>query len=99
MSPKPYAMPPYVIERVMKKRGRLRVFDRFAPHETALVVVDMQTFYVSDVPPAIAIIPNINRLAQAFRARGAVVAWVKMTAGEGGRSLWPVYHDYFFTPE
>jgi ureidoacrylate peracid hydrolase len=99
MSPKPYAMPPYVIERVMKKRGRLRVFDRFAPRETALVVVDMQAFYVNDVPTAIAIIPNINRLAKAFRARGATVAWVKMTAGEGGRSLWPVYHDYFFTPE
>jgi ureidoacrylate peracid hydrolase len=99
MSPKPYAMPAYVIERVMKKRGRLRVFDRFVPRETALVVVDMQTFYVQDVPPALAIIPNINRLAHAFRARGAAVAWVKMTAGEGGRSLWPVYHDNFFTPE
>ena len=99
MPPKPYAMPPYVIERVMKKRGRLRVFDRFATRETALVVVDMQAFYVNDVPPAIAIIPNINRLAQAFRARGAAVAWVKMTAGEGGRSLWPVYHEYFFTAE
>jgi nicotinamidase-related amidase len=22
-----------------------------------------------------------------------------MTAGEGGDSLWPIYHDYFFTPE
>jgi nicotinamidase-related amidase len=98
-TPKPYEMPSYVIGRVMKKRGRLRVFDRFVPAETALVVVDMQTFYVSDVPPAIAIIPNINRLAETFRARGATVAWVKMTAGENGRSLWPVYHDYFFTPE
>ena len=99
MSPKPYEMPPYVIDRVMKKRGRLRVFDRFVPRETALVVVDMQAFYVQDVPAAVAIIPNINRLAGAFRARGATVAWVKMTAGADGRSLWPIYHDYFFTPE
>lgn len=97
--PAPYVMPSYVIDRVMKKRGRLRVFDRFEPRETALVVVDMQTFYVSDVPPAIAIIPNINRLAGVFRERGAHVAWVKMTAGEGGRSLWPLYHDYFFSKE
>ena len=29
---------------------------------------------------AIAIIPNINRLAAGFRAKGATVAWVKMTA-------------------
>jgi ureidoacrylate peracid hydrolase len=98
-SPAAYQMPAYVIDRVMKKRGRIRVFDRFEPAETALVVIDMQEFYVRDVPPAVAIIPNINRLAAVMRERGGVVAWVKMVAGEGGRSLWPIYHDYFFTPE
>ncbi|MBN8942114.1 MAG: cysteine hydrolase [Rhizobiales bacterium] len=97
--PAPFKMPAYVVERVMKKRGRLRVFDRFEPKETALVVIDMQDFYVRDVPEAIAIIPNINRLAAALRDRGGAVAWVKMVAGKGGKSLWPVYHDYFFTPE
>lgn len=92
-------MPDYVIGRVMNKRGRLRVFDRFEPAETALVVIDMQKFYVSDVQPAIAIIPNINRMAAVFRTRGGMVAWVKMTAGRDGKSLWPLYHDYFFTKE
>ena len=96
---KPFEMPAYVIERVMKKRGHLRVFDKFDPAETALVVIDMQKFYIGDIAPAIAIIPNINRLAAAFRAKGALVAWVKMTAGAGGKSLWPLYHDYFFTKE
>ncbi len=91
-------MPDYVIDRVMKKRGRLRVFDRFAGPETALVVIDMQHFYVDDVPPAVAIIPHINRLAAGVRAAGGAVAWVSMTAGENGRSLWPLYHDNFFTP-
>jgi ureidoacrylate peracid hydrolase len=95
----PYEMPDYVIGRVMTKRGRLRVFDRFEAAETALVVIDMQKFYVSDVQPAIAIIPNINRLAVAFRAKGGMVAWVRMTAGRDGKSLWPLYHDYFFTKE
>lgn len=97
--PAPFQLPQYVIDRVMKKRGRLRVFDRFEPSESALVVIDMQEYYVHDVPEAIAIIPNINRLAQVFRERGGRVAWVKMVAGENGKSLWPVYHDYFFTPE
>jgi len=97
--PRQFQMPQYVVDRVMKKRGRLRVFDRFEPRESALVVVDMQEFYVRDVPTAVAIIPNINRLAQAFRERGGHVAWVNMVAGENGKSLWPVYHDYFFTPE
>jgi ureidoacrylate peracid hydrolase len=88
--------PDYVIDRVMKKRGRLRIFEHFDAAKTALVVIDMQQFYVADVPPAVAIVPNINRLAQGFRAKGAIVAWVSMTAGEAGRSLWPLYHDYFF---
>lgn len=99
IEPVRFEMPQYVLDRVMKKRGRLRVFDRFDAHESALVVVDMQEFYVRDVPEAIAIIPNINRLAKAFRERGGHVAWVNMVAGENGRSLWPLYHDYFFTPE
>jgi nicotinamidase-related amidase len=96
---KPFAMPAYVIDRVMKKRGRLRVFDAFAARETALVVIDMQKFYVGDIEPAIAIIPNINRLAAAFREKGAPVVWVQMTVGRAGKSLWPLYHDYFFTED
>lgn len=97
--PAPFRMPAYVIDRVMKKRGRLRVFDRFEPRESALCVIDMQEFYVRDVPSAVAIIPAINRLAKAFRERGGQVAWVNMVAGEAGRSLWPLYHEHFFTPE
>ena len=98
-TPRPYEMPDYVIERVMKKRGKLRVFDHFDAGETALVVIDMQNFYVADVEAAIAIIPNINRLAGTLRAKGGAIAWVQMTAGENGKSLWPLYHDYFFTKE
>lgn len=94
-----FKMPQYVIDRVMKKRGRLRVFDHFDPAASALVVVDMQEFYVRDVPSAVAIIPTINRLARAFRERGGHVAWASMVAGEDGKSLWPLYHDFFFTPE
>ncbi|MBB3178590.1 cysteine hydrolase [Variovorax sp. Sphag1AA] len=97
--PAQFKMPQYVIDRVMKKRGRRRVFERFEPRESALVVIDMQEFYVRDVPTAVAIIPNINRMARAFRERGGHVAWVSMVAGEAGRSFWPLYHEAFFTPE
>jgi nicotinamidase-related amidase len=98
-SVRPFKMPAYVIERVMKKRNRLRIFDKFDASQTALVVIDMQKFYVGDIAPALAIIPNINRLAAAFRAKGATVAWVQMTVGIGGKSLWPLYHDYFFSKD
>lgn len=99
MTDRPFEMPDYVIERVMRKRGRLRVFDRFEAHETALIVIDMQRFYVADVPDAVAIVPTINTLAAGFRRKGALVVWVQMTAGRDGQSLWPLYHERFMQPE
>jgi ureidoacrylate peracid hydrolase len=95
----PYGFPPYVIERVMAKRGRLAVFDRFDPRTTALLVIDMQNFYVGEIPSVLAIIPNINRMAARMRELGGLVVWVGMSAGAAGESRWHVYHDNFFTPE
>ena len=99
MADTPYGMPAYVIERVMAKRGRLNVFDRFDPRKTALLVIDMQNFYVGEIPSVLAIIPNINRLAARMRELGGLVMWVGMSAGSDGESRWHVYHDHFFTPE
>jgi nicotinamidase-related amidase len=83
----------------MAKRGRLNVFDRFDPRKTALLVIDMQNFYVGEIPSVLAIIPNINRLAARMRELGGLVVWVGMSAGQDGESRWHVYHDNFFTPE
>lgn len=95
----PYGFPQYVIDRVMQKRGKLAVFDRFEPRKTALLVIDMQNFYVGEIASVVGIIPNINRIAARMRALGGHVFWVGMTAGEGGESRWPIYHDFFFTRE
>jgi nicotinamidase-related amidase len=95
----PYGFPPYVIERVMSKRGRLAVFDRFDPRVTALLTIDMQNFYVGEIPSVLAIIPKINSIAERVRERGGLVVWVGMSAGADGKSRWHVYHDHFFTPE
>src|SRR3954463_2649441 len=95
----PYGFPQYVIDRVMQKRGKLTVYDRFDPKRAALLVIDMQNFYVGEIASVIGIIPNINRIAHKLRDLGGRVMWVGMTAGEGGVSRWPIYHDYFFTRE
>ena len=95
----PFEWPQYVLDRVMAKRGRLHVYSSFSPAETALLVIDMQNFYVAEVPTARAIVPHINQLADALRQLGGTVAWVNMTAGQGGDSWWSTYHDHFFTPE
>jgi nicotinamidase-related amidase len=83
----------------MQKRGKLAVFDRFEPKQTALLVIDMQNFYVGEIASVVGIIPNINRIAARMRQLGGHVFWVGMTAGEGGESRWRIYHDYFFTRE
>ena len=94
-------MPDYVLERIRAKRGKYQVFDHFDAAKTALLVIDMQNFYVEEVDTAIAIVPNINRIADAVRQAGGVVYWVVMTVANSidSPSLWPLYHDYFFTPE
>ena len=92
-------IPDYVIERIMAKRGKLEVFDRFEAHKTAFLVIDMQNFYVAEVDTAISIVPNINRIAAACREKGVPVIWVIMRCAEkeGEPSQWALYHRYFFT--
>ena len=63
----PYGFPDYVIERVLAKRGRLPVFDSFDAKRTALLVIDMQNFYVGEIESVVGVIPNINRLARVLR--------------------------------
>ena len=99
MSSTPYGFPQYVIDRVLAKRGRLNVFERFEPKRTALLVVDMQNFYVGEIASVVGIIPNINRIASTLRDGGGLAVWLGMSAGEGGQTRWSVYHDHFFTPE
>jgi ureidoacrylate peracid hydrolase len=70
-----------IVERVMRRRGRLHLFDRLGPSETALLVIDMQGTFVApgspaEVPLSREIVPAINRLAAALRALGAMVVWV-----------------------
>tara|TARA_R110000868_G_scaffold1253_11_gene9749 strand:- start:5002 stop:5703 length:702 start_codon:yes stop_codon:yes gene_type:complete len=96
-----FEMPQHVIDRVMEKRGRLNVFDTFDPKKTAFLVVDMQNFFVDGVQPCLDIMPGINRLAGKVRDAGGLVVWVVLTVAESedGPSLWPIYHDNFFTEE
>ncbi|MEM9013497.1 MAG: cysteine hydrolase [Pseudomonadota bacterium] len=92
-------IPEYVIERIMAKRGKLEVFDSFEASKSALLVIDMQNFYVAEVDTCKGIVPNINRLAEDMRAKGGKVYWIIMRCADGpdAPSQWPLYHNYFFT--
>ncbi len=94
------SLPKDLLDRLEKRRGRLHVFDRIVPRQTALLVVDMQNIFVAQegslaVNHARSIVPNINRLAQELRAVDGHVIWVRTTLGPEGRKAWDMYFDNF----
>lgn len=58
------------------RRGRRHAFEHLDPARTALIVVDMIPFFVSDSPYCRGILPNIDALATSLRSAGGVIAWV-----------------------
>src|SRR5579859_1487740 len=85
-------------ERLQTRLGKLHPFDVLDPAKTALVVIDMQNYFVkqghqSEVPLAREIVPNINRLAAELRRRGGHVVWVRNGTNDT-RESWSNYHNY-----
>lgn len=90
-------------ERLQMRLGKLHPFDVIDPRKTALVVVDMQNYFVkeghqSEVPLAREIVPNINRLAAELRRRGGHVVWVRNGTNDT-RASWSNYHNHLQSPE
>jgi ureidoacrylate peracid hydrolase len=87
-------IPQSVIDRVVARHGREHVHADLDPARTALVVVDMQNAFmlpgVAHSPCLMAqeIVPNINRLAQAVRATGGTVVWIKTTYTDETLQSW-----------
>ena len=84
--------------------GTPHVYGKLDPARTALVVIDMQNYFMApgeqcEVPPARRIVPNVNRLAGAVRAHGGHVVWVQTAASPETRKSWSVLHDTMMTPE
>jgi ureidoacrylate peracid hydrolase len=91
------SIPKSVTDRVIARRGREHVYEDLDPAKTALVVVDMQNAFMLPgvahalCPMAERIVPNINRLAQAVRATGGTVIWIKTTFTPEVLESWSVY--------
>ncbi len=73
---------PWFVDKAKQTRdGRLNAYDTLDAGKTALVVVDMQNYFVADgmpscAPEARTIVPNINRLAHTTRMAGGTVIWI-----------------------
>jgi ureidoacrylate peracid hydrolase len=99
----PFALPQEAIRRAVVNRGAAHVFGKLNPARTALIVIDMQNYFVApgyqgEVPMAREIVPAINRLAMAMRSAGGRVVWVQNSTNDT-RQSWSVVHDHLMTPE
>lgn len=62
--------------RHQQRRGRRHAYEHLTPARTALVVIDMVPFFVTEAPYALGIVDNITRLATALRTAAGTVAWI-----------------------
>ena len=94
-------LPEELRERLQQRRGagRRHIYDEIQARQAALLVVDMQNHFIEMVPTARGIVPNINRIAEALRAAGGLVVWIRATHSDQGRSAWTHFFDNFLTPE
>ena len=84
---------PEYIERIVRRAGRAHTVESLDGPKTALVVVDMQTYFMgegqpSECPVAREIVPNVNRLAGATRRAGGTVIWVQTHSGPESLDFW-----------
>lgn len=88
------AIDPWFLDKARRARGgRVNAYQSLEPATTALVVVDMQNYFVADGMPSCApiardIVPNVNRLAVATRKAGGLVVWIQTEALPPGAGDW-----------
>lgn len=91
-----------VKERVIKRNGRLHAINALTPARTALIVVDMQNYFMADgqlgcCPVAREIVPNVNRLAKSLRSAGGHVVWIQNAAPAETLQSWANLHELYST--
>ncbi len=96
-------IPQVYIDRIIRRSGRAHCTETLEGAKTALLVVDMQYFfmeegYLAACPVAQDIVPNINHLAAATRDAGGLVVWIQMHAPPESLADWSVYHERMTGP-
>jgi ureidoacrylate peracid hydrolase len=90
------AISPSVADLVKERTGKVHPFDSMDPRRTALVVIDLQNYFMKGNAPKI--VPAVNRLAAKLRSRGGHVVWVRNST-EGTLKSWSVKHRFLKKPE
>ena len=89
---------PEHIKKVTVRDGVPHSVTSLDPADTALVVVDMQNFYMKEgalsyCSHAQAIVPNVNRLVDAVRRFGCPVVWLRNVTTTKSTKSWSRHYD------
>lgn len=92
------------MERILQRRGKAHYHDHIELARTALIVIDMQNAfvapgYVSEVPIARDIVPNINRLAAEVRRGGGTVVWIQSAFTPAVLNEWSSFFGSVYSRE
>jgi ureidoacrylate peracid hydrolase len=95
---------PQVVQRATERRGGIGVFDSLDCGRTAHVVVDLQNGFmvpgqIAEIDHARDIVPNVNRISAALRAKGGKIVYVQNTFDAVAVSTWSTYFDHFCSPD
>ena len=87
------AIPQPAIDRVLKRRDQLHVFNDIDAKRTAHIVVDLQNGFMApgqpaEIPVARDIVPNVNRISAALRKAGGLVVYVQNTIDDTAKDVW-----------
>lgn len=90
-------------QRILQRRGRMRLFPSLDPAKMAFVIIDMQNVFCQpggalEISASRDTVDNVNRLADACRAASIPVIWVRSYHPPGGAD-WRMFFDHFVSPE
>lgn len=98
--PHPFQMPQKYIDRTIDRVGREHLQESFETEKTALVVVDMQNYFLDKNQPAgcpigQTIVDNINRISDVVRKTGGIVIWIQNLAPADTPASWKTVHERY----
>jgi ureidoacrylate peracid hydrolase len=93
------AIPQPAIDRVLKRRDQLHVFNDLNPTRTAHIVVDLQNGFMApgqpaEIPAARDIVPNVNRISAALRKAGGTVVYIQNTIDATAKEAWSNWFSF-----
>ena len=83
--PHAFEMPQKYIDKMVARMGREHSQETFETEKTALVVVDMQNYFMDEsqqagCPVGQTIVGNVNKIADTVRRTGGIVIWIQNMA-------------------